>query len=85
MISSKNISIRTSNLAKSIAEDYKNKRPLFLCVLKGASTFLHNLLFELQKLRFGFTYDFIRVKSYIGSESGNVKIFYESDLSSLIQ
>jgi hypoxanthine-guanine phosphoribosyltransferase len=39
---------RVTDLAKAIHNDYKGKRPVLLCVLKGASSFYLHLLEALQ-------------------------------------
>jgi hypoxanthine phosphoribosyltransferase len=84
LISSKNIRLRTLNISQLIAEDYDNKRPLLLYVLQSNSMFFYNLLSDLQKLRFGYTYDFIRTKSFEGHDgSKNYEITSDSDLSSV--
>ena len=66
---------RATNLAKAIHKDYKGKRPVLLCVLKGASSFYLHLTEALQDLCQGFYTDFIRLSSYEGTETtGEVKI-----------
>lgn len=75
MISYDDIVARTAQLAKLINEDYKDERPVLICVLKGASPFFHQLLSALQDLKQGFTFEFMRAKSYVGgSSSGSVNI-----------
>eukprot|EP00978_Attheya_sp_CCMP212_P047282 scaffold421295_cov60-Attheya_sp.AAC.1 len=65
MISYDDIIARTAQLARLINEDYKNERPVLICVLKGASP----------DLKQGFTFEFMRAKSYVGdSSSGSVNI-----------
>lgn len=44
-------------------------RPLLVCTLKGACTFFVHLTEELQLLRQGFDVEFVRAKSYVGTES----------------
>jgi len=86
LISSRNIRLRTFNISQLIAEDYSNKRPLLLYVLQSSSMFFYNLLSDLQKLRFGYTYDFIRAKSYKGHDgSTNYEITSDSDLSTSVR
>lgn len=75
MISYEQICSRTKTIAKAIHQDFHGRRPVLICVLKGASVFFHHLCMELQKLRQGFSIEFIRASSYHGNEStGNVKI-----------
>eukprot|EP00562_Extubocellulus_spinifer_P006500 CAMPEP_0178517592 /NCGR_PEP_ID=MMETSP0696-20121128/25775_1 /TAXON_ID=265572 /ORGANISM="Extubocellulus spinifer, Strain CCMP396" /LENGTH=238 /DNA_ID=CAMNT_0020148037 /DNA_START=96 /DNA_END=812 /DNA_ORIENTATION=- len=87
MISNKDILERTKTLAKLINEDYQGERPVFVCVLKGASMFFHHLTAELMKLKQGFTYEFIRASSYLGATtdtSGDVKLSKEFDFDTLV-
>ena len=73
---------RVEKLAYDINQDYKGETIHMLCVLKGGSQFFQDLQNALRKFhdytRAGhipFTFDFIRVKSYEGTEStGNVTI-----------
>lgn len=75
---------RTNALAHEITEAYRGRTPHLLCVLKGASIFYMKLIDMLHQAaaRLGspahavpFTFDFIRVKSYEGTESsGHVRI-----------
>lgn len=73
---------RVEKIAQDIRYDYEGKTIHLLCVLKGGSAFFHNLV---EKLRLfhkynkcsyvPFTFDFIKVKSYEGTQStGNVQI-----------
>jgi len=75
LIKREDIIDRATNLARAIHKDYKGKRPVLLCVLKGASSFYLHLLEALQDLRQGFYTEFIRLSSYEGSETtGKVKV-----------
>ena len=73
---------RVEKLAYDINQDYKGETIHLLCVLKGGSQFFQDLQNALRKFhdyaRAGhipFTFDFVRVKSYEGTEStGNVTI-----------
>ena len=73
---------RVEKLAYDINQDYKGETIHMLCVLKGGSQFFQDLQNALRKFhdytRAGhipFTFDFVRVKSYEGTESsGNVTI-----------
>jgi len=86
LISSRDIRVRTLGISQLIAEDYKNKRPLLLYVLQSSSMFFYNLLSDLQKLRFGYTYDFIRAKSYEGHDGiKSFEITSDSDLSTSVR
>ena len=73
MIDSTEIRARVKELAKLIHEDFKGKRPILLCTLKGASPFYTHLSDALQEHRQGYDMEFIRASSYEGTESsGNV-------------
>lgn len=77
-----NIVDRVEKLAYDIMSDYQGQTIHLLCVLKGGSIFFQDLCHALRKfhnyagnLYVPFTFDFIRVKSYSGTEStGNVVI-----------
>lgn len=84
MISKDEIMQAVRSLANQINEDYKDCRPVMVCVLKGANPFYQHLLDALQDCRQGYYMEFIRVSSYEGTEStGNVKIGGGIDLESL--
>jgi len=75
MIPREEILSRIQTLAKTLSKDYEGKRPVMLCVLKGACPFYQHLLDALQDCRQGYTMEFLRVSSYHGTEStGKVKI-----------
>lgn len=73
---------RVEKLAYDITQDYHGQTIHLLCVLKGGSTFFQDLSKALRKfhdyarnLYVPFTFDFIRVKSYEGTQSsGSVQI-----------
>jgi len=73
---------RIDKLAHDIRKTYSNITVHMLCVLKGGSIFFSDLLRALRTFHdfndqsyVPFTFDFIRVKSYEGTEStGNVQI-----------
>jgi len=73
---------RVIKLAHDIRHAYSNITVHLMCVLKGGSTFFSDLLRCLQlfhdyndKDYVPFTFDFIKVKSYVGTESsGTVRI-----------
>eukprot|EP00561_Arcocellulus_cornucervis_P009727 CAMPEP_0185806486 /NCGR_PEP_ID=MMETSP1322-20130828/4462_1 /TAXON_ID=265543 /ORGANISM="Minutocellus polymorphus, Strain RCC2270" /LENGTH=239 /DNA_ID=CAMNT_0028502575 /DNA_START=19 /DNA_END=738 /DNA_ORIENTATION=- len=87
MIENTKIMNRCKEVAKLINEDYRNERPVFVCVLKGASAFFHHLTSELMNLKQGFSYEFLRASSYSGARTdttGNVKVSSEEfDFSAL--
>lgn len=73
---------RVEKLAQDIRRDYEGQTLHLLCVLKGGSAFFHDLVGKLRLFHkynqcdyVPFTFDFIRVKSYDGTQStGNVQI-----------
>ena len=71
-------------LAQELNAAYKDKFPVFVCVLKGANVFFQDLLNALQLLKMGYTVEFMRVSSYEGTSStGEVKIGSGLDPKSL--
>ena len=73
---------RVEKLAQDIRYAYANQTVHLLCVLKGGSAFFHDLVEKLRLFHrynkceyIPFTFDFIRVKSYKGTEStGQIEI-----------
>lgn len=67
------IEATVSRLAAEISEDYQDKNPLLLCILKGSFMFLADLI---RLLDFPLEVEFIRLSSYgKGSQtSGKVKV-----------
>ncbi|KAG5186703.1 phosphoribosyltransferase-like protein [Tribonema minus] len=72
---------RVRKLARDIRADYGCTTIHLVCVLKGGSAFFQDLLRCLRYFHefndesyVPFTYDFIRVKSYVGTQSMDVKI-----------
>jgi hypoxanthine phosphoribosyltransferase len=75
MIPSAEIADSVQSLANEIHKDYAGKRPVMLCVLKGATPFYQHLLDAMQCLRHGYYTEFIRASSYEGTGStGRVQI-----------
>jgi hypoxanthine phosphoribosyltransferase len=67
---------RCEKLALDIREDYPSSTPHFLVVLKGGSEFAVDLCRAMRKIHthtqsayLPFTVDYVRVKSYEGTES----------------
>ncbi len=54
------------DMANKINEDYKDKNPLFLCILKGSFIFASDLY---KKITIPSEIEFIRLKSYDGTQS----------------
>lgn len=76
------VSDRIEKIAHDIVQDYKGRTIHLLCVLKGGSTFFNNLCEAIRQFHdyarneyLPFTVDYVRVKSYEGTEStGKVQI-----------
>jgi len=71
---------RTIEMARDISEDYRGKKPLFICILKGAVIFLSDLV---RYMDIDVEIDFIAVSSY-GEDtksSGVVRIQKDLDQS----
>ena len=78
LISREEIAAMTESIGKRISEDYKDKNPLMVCILKGSSVFFADLLRE---MTIPCRMDFIQASSYgDGTESsGSVKIIKNLD------
>lgn len=77
IISERKIKKRTSEIAKQITEDYKDKRdtPILLCVLKGSFIFYAELV---KKIKIPIIHDFVRLASYgEKTTSGDLKFLIE--------
>lgn len=84
MLSKQQIRDRITELAALVQQDYKGKRPILICTLKGACPFFQHLSDALQELRQGYDVEFIRASSYAGTNStGNVKILGELSVETL--
>lgn len=65
-ITSKKIKQRISDLSKKINKDYKNKNPIFICILDGSFMFATQLY---KKIKIDSEISFVKVKSYKGTKS----------------
>lgn len=78
LLSSEEIRQRVKELAQLIHEDYKGRRPVLMCTLKGACPFFTHLSDALQDLRQGYDVEFLRASSYEGTNStGDVQLVGE--------
>ena len=72
LISEEEIQAKVAEMGKKISEEYRDKNPLFLGVLKGCFIFMADLL---RNVDINCTMDFMAVSSYQGTNStGAVKI-----------
>ena len=75
LISEEQINTRVKELAKQISADYVGKKPLVVCILRGASIFFANLV---KNLEIDCTIAFMSLSSYQGtSSSGNVRMLLD--------
>ena len=66
------IKARVKELGAELTKEYSGKNPLFLCVLRGASVFLGDLI---RCVECPLEIDFIKASSYVGTNSsGEVSI-----------
>lgn len=65
-ITSKKIKQRISDLSKKINKDYKDKNPIFICILDGSFMFATQLY---KKIKIDSEISFVKVKSYKGTKS----------------
>lgn len=69
---------RIKIIANEINKDYKNKKPVIICILKGAVYFFTDLTRE---LTIDCELDFMRISSYDGEEStGKIKILLDASV-----
>ena len=73
LITEEQINIRCRELSNEISKDYKDKKPLLICTLKGAVSFFSKLA---EQITIPLEYDFVKAKSYEGTKStGNVVLY----------
>jgi hypoxanthine phosphoribosyltransferase len=80
LIDEKTLQERVIGIAKELSEEYKDKNPLVICVLKGAVVFMADLI---KHMDIPLEIDFMAVSSY-GSETkttGEVRILKDLDKS----
>lgn len=68
-ISNKKIKDKISNIANKINVDYKDKNPIFLCVLDGSFMFASQLY---NQIKIDSEISFIKIKSYLGTKSNKI-------------
>ncbi|MGO0058541.1 hypoxanthine phosphoribosyltransferase [Brevibacillus fluminis] len=80
MISEEQIAVKVKELGGILAEEYRDKNPLLICVLKGAIIFMADLI---RQMDIRCEMDFMAVSSYgSGTESsGMVRILKDLDTS----
>lgn len=80
LISEEEIQQKILELGAKLSEDYKDRNPLVICVLKGAFVFMADLV---KRIEVPLEIDFMAVSSYGAStkSSGVVKIVKDLDVS----
>ncbi|MBR7160600.1 MAG: hypoxanthine phosphoribosyltransferase [Clostridia bacterium] len=77
LVTKEQISTRITELATAISTDYKDKKPLFVCILKGSIIFYADLI---RKMTVPCQLDFIQVSSYgSGTTTGKIKLLKDLD------
>lgn len=82
LITAEEIQAAVQKLASDISQDYQNKTPLIIGVLKGSFVFLADLV---RQLEFPLEIDFIKLSSYGSSQKSSGKIELAGDISSEIR
>lgn len=77
-ITKEQLQTRIKEVAKQLDEDYKDKCPLMICILKGAIMFFSDLT---RAMEIPLTIDFMAISSYGGGtrSSGEVKMLKDLD------
>ena len=76
---SEDITKRAKEIGEQITEDYKEKPPVLVALLRGSVPFLSELI---KYIDLDIQYDFMDVSSYDGTESiGDIKIIKDLDSS----
>ncbi|MFO7654348.1 MAG: hypoxanthine phosphoribosyltransferase [Candidatus Krumholzibacteriia bacterium] len=81
LIPSADIQRRVKEIANEIARDYRDTVPVFVCILKGAFTFLADLT---RSLTIEHEIDFMAVSSYDGGTQSTGVVKIEKDLKTNI-
>ena len=78
-ISKEQIAEKVKEIAKQLDEDYKDKNPLVVCILKGAVMFFTDVI---KAMTIPLEIDFMAISSYgAGTTSGVVKFVKDLDVS----
>lgn len=79
LISEQELETRITELAKEMAEEYKDKKPVMICLLKGSISFFAHLC---EKMDIPLEYEFLRASSYHGAQTtGEVKLLHVPTIS----
>jgi hypoxanthine phosphoribosyltransferase len=79
LLSEEEIQAKILELGKLITDDFRDKNPLVICILKGAFIFMSDLV---KKIEIPLQIDFMAVSSYghSSTSSGEVKIIKDLDI-----
>ena len=80
MITEEQIRQKVSEFAKTLSEEYADKDPIFVGVLKGVVMFFADVVKEIS---IPCQIDFMWISSYVGTESGSMQV--KKDVSSDIE
>lgn len=80
LLSEEELQAKIKELGQVISEEYQDKNPLLICVLKGAAPFMADLM---KRISIHIEMDFMAVSSYGAStvSSGEVRIIKDLDAS----
>lgn len=82
LFSQEEIARRVAELGAQISKDYEGKRPVLVCVLRGAVVFLADLM---RAISIPFTADFMAVSSYGNASESSGVVRIQKDLDESIQ
>lgn len=82
MLTEEQIQNRVKELGAQLAEDYRDKNPVMICILKGSAMFFADLL---RAMPIRLTMDFMAVSSYGRSTKSSGEVEIRKDLSGSIE
>ena len=82
MLTEEQIQARVRELGAQLAEDYRDKNPVMICILKGSTMFYADLL---RAMPIRLTMDFMAVSSYGRTTKSSGEVEIRKDLSGSIE
>ena len=82
LLTEEQIQARVRELGAQLAEDYKDKNPVMICILKGSAMFFADLV---RAMPIRLTLDFMAVSSYGRSTRSSGEVEIRKDLSTSIE
>jgi len=82
LLSESQIQARVKELGAQLAEDYRDKNPVMICILKGSTMFFADLL---RAMDIRLTMDFMAVSSYGRATRSSGEVEIRKDLSGSIE